>query len=120
MSDEREAVTTRRDISRPVNGFLGKSVHVWGCGGLGSWIAEFVVRAGAREITVCDPGIVTGGLLVRQNYTEAGIGDTKAQALARRLREIRDDITVHVADGPIPDDICCGDRVRCCNRRDRQ
>lgn len=105
MSDEREAVTTRRDISRPVNGFLGKSVHVWGCGGLGSWIAEFVVRAGAREITVCDPGIVTGGLLVRQNYTEAGIGDTKAQALARRLREIRDDITVHVADGPIPDDI---------------
>lgn len=105
MSDEREAVTTRRDVDRPVNGFAGKSVHVWGCGGLGSWIAEFVVRAGAREVTICDPGVVTGGLLVRQNYTETSIGETKAQALATRLRSLRDDIVVHVADGAIPDDL---------------
>lgn len=105
MSDEREAVTTRRDVDRPVNGFAGKSVHVWGCGGLGSWIAEFVVRAGAREITICDPGVVTGGLLVRQNYTETSIGETKARALATRLRSLRDDIVVHVADGAIPDDL---------------
>lgn len=105
MSDEREAVTTRRDVNRPVNGFAGKSVHVWGCGGLGSWIAEFVVRAGAREITIRDPGVVTGGLLVRQNYTEKSIGETKAHALATRLRSLRDDVVVHVADGAIPDDI---------------
>lgn len=104
MSDERQEVTTRRDDSRPVNGFRGKSVHVWGCGGLGSWIAEFIARAGAAAITVCDPGTITGGLLVRQNYIEDDIGQTKADALAARLRAIRDDLTVTVAEGSVPGD----------------
>ncbi|OMH29561.1 thiamine biosynthesis protein ThiF [Tersicoccus phoenicis] len=103
MSDERQEVTIRRDDNRPVNGFQGKTVHVWGCGGLGSWLAEFIARAGASAITVCDPGTVTGGLLVRQNYTEADIGQTKADALATRLRAIRDDLTVTVAEGNVPD-----------------
>lgn len=103
MSDEREEVTTRRDDNRPVNGFRGTTVHIWGCGGLGSWIAEFIARAGVRSITVCDPSAITGGLLVRQNYTEADIGETKANALATRLRAIRDDLEVTVADGYISD-----------------
>lgn len=104
MSDERPEVTTRRDDGRPVNGFQGKTVHIWGCGGLGSWIAEFIARAGASEITVCDPGIVTGGLLVRQNYVEDDIGCSKAEALACRLRGIRDDLSVAVAEGHLPED----------------
>ncbi|MDB5338108.1 MAG: UBA/THIF-type binding fold [Planctomycetaceae bacterium] len=104
VSDERPEVTTRRDESRPVNAFQGKDIHVWGCGGIGSWIAEFVTRAGAAHITLCDPGTVTGGLLVRQNYTEDDIGESKAPALARRLRAIRDDLTVDVADGMLPSD----------------
>jgi hypothetical protein len=103
MSDERQAVTTRRDDNRPVNGFLGRTVHVWGCGGLGSWIAEFIARAGAAEITVCDPGTITGGLLVRQNYVEEDIGLSKAEALAAHLRAIRDDLTVTAAAGSLPD-----------------
>lgn len=103
MSDERNAVTTRRDVDRPVNGFMGKAVHVWGCGGLGSWIAEFVVRAGARRVTVCDPGTVTGGLLVRQNYNELDIGADKASASAAHLRAIRDDVEVLASDGALPD-----------------
>lgn len=105
ISDERHDVTTRRDEDRPVNGFRGKSVHIWGCGGLGSWFAEFIARAGVRAITLCDQGTVTGGLLVRQNYAETDIGQMKARALASRLREIRDDLTVTVSDGNIPEDI---------------
>lgn len=104
MSDERQDVTTRRDDDRPVNGFRGKVIHVWGCGGLGSWMAEFIARAGASTITVCDPGTITGGLLVRQNYIEDDIGQTKAEALATRLRAIRDDLTVNVAEGSVPAD----------------
>lgn len=103
VSDERQEITTRRDDNRPVNGFQGKSIHIWGCGGLGSWLAEFIARAGASTITVCDPGTITGGLLVRQNYTEADVGQTKADALATRLRAIRDDLTVIVAEGSVPD-----------------
>lgn len=57
-------------------------------------------RSGAAHLTLSDPGRVTGGLLVRQNYTEEHIGMTKATALASRLRSIRDDIRIDIATPP--------------------
>ncbi|WP_238359596.1 ThiF family adenylyltransferase [Micromonospora fiedleri] len=102
ISDEREEVTTRRDSARPVAGYVGATVHVWGCGGLGSWIAEYVVRAGAKKVILCDPGTVSGGLLVRQNLVEADIGSRKAEALARRLRAMSDGAVVIANDAMIP------------------
>ena len=104
VSDERDEVTVRRDEARPVNALAGKTVHIWGCGGLGSWIAEFAVRAGARKIVLCDPSTVTGGLLVRQNYVEDNVGDAKAESLAQRLRAISDDVVVEVRPGLLPQD----------------
>jgi len=95
MSDERPQISIRRDENRPVHALHGKCVHVWGCGGIGSWVAEFVARAGAAEITLCDTGRVAGGLLVRQNYVEDDIGKNKADALGARLRSISDTLTVH-------------------------
>jgi molybdopterin/thiamine biosynthesis adenylyltransferase/ubiquitin-protein ligase len=100
LSDERPEVTTRRDTLRPVQAFQDRHIHIWGCGGIGSWAAEMVARAGASHLTLSDPGRVTGGLLVRQNYTEHHIGMTKATALASRLRTIRDDIRIDVATPP--------------------
>lgn len=104
VSDERAEVTVRRDEARPVNALDGKTVHVWGCGGLGSWIAEFAVRAGARKVVLCDSSTVTGGLLVRQNYVEDDVGDAKADALAQRLRATCDDVEVEVRPGMLPED----------------
>jgi len=103
VSDERASVTTRRDTTRPVNAFHGKTVHIWGCGGLGSWIAEFVARAGARRLVLCDPGTITGGLLVRQNFAELDVGNGKAKALRDRILAIRDDIEVDAYSASIPD-----------------
>lgn len=105
VSDERDSVTTRRDTNRPTNAYQGKTIHIWGCGGLGSWIAEFIARAGAKRLIVCDPGTVTGGLLVRQNFTEDNIGEAKAEALRQRLAAISDDITVEAHTSLIPDDL---------------
>ena len=78
---------------------------IWGCGGIGSWIAEFMTRSGAAKVSVCDYATVTGGLLVRQNYTEADIGDEKAEALAARLRAISDRAEVSAVSGPLPGDL---------------
>ncbi len=103
VSDERDAVTTRRDENRPVANYRGKRIHIWGCGGIGSWTAEFIARAGAAHITLCDPSVVTGGVLVRQNYLEPDIGSAKAAALADRLRNINDNLTVEVAEGMLPE-----------------
>ncbi|MCX4797638.1 ThiF family adenylyltransferase [Streptomyces sp. NBC_01242] len=100
LSDERPEVTTRRDTLRPVRAFQDRHIHIWGCGGIGSWAAEMVARAGASHLTLSDPGRVTGGLLVRQNYTEHHIGMNKATALASHLRSIRDDIRIDTTASP--------------------
>lgn len=102
VSDERAEVTTRRDSARPVAAFSDMTVHIWGCGGLGSWVAELVVRAGAAKVALCDPGGVTGGLLVRQNYVEADVGNCKVDGLAKRLRAISDNVDVTVCDSMTP------------------
>jgi ThiF family/Prokaryotic E2 family A len=105
VSDERPEVTTRRDDQRPVNAFQGKAVHIWGCGGIGSWVAEFITRAGAARISLCDYATVSGGLLVRQDYVEADIGRDKAEALAARLRAISDRVEVFTIVGAPPSNL---------------
>ena len=90
VDDQRPEVAVRRDSDRPVTVYAGSKIAVWGCGALGSWIAELLVRAGARRVTLRDPGFVTRGLLVRQNYTEEDVGRPKAEALAERLRRLSD------------------------------
>jgi ThiF family/Prokaryotic E2 family A len=115
VSDERPDVTTRRDAQRPVSAFQGKTVFIWGCGGIGSWVGEFVTRADAAKISLCDDAIVTGGLLVRQDYAEADIGDHKAHALATRLRAISDHVDVSTVTGAslsdLEDVITCADVI---------
>jgi hypothetical protein len=102
VSEERTSVTTRRVSTRPVSRLRGKRVVLWGCGGLGSWVGDFIARAGVSRMTLADPGVITGGLLVRQNYLEADIGTEKATALAARLRAVSDDLVVEVT-GPFAD-----------------
>jgi hypothetical protein len=102
VSDERDEVTTRRDSERPVAAYADKTVHIWGCGGLGSWTAEYIVRAGAKRVVLCDHGIVSGGLLVRQNFVEADVGNTKVEGLAQRLRSISDKVEVVVREAMVP------------------
>jgi hypothetical protein len=94
VSDERTEVATRRDSQRPTTAFAGRSIELWGCGGLGSWMAEFIARAGAARLVLRDTGTVTGGLLVRQNYVEEDVGMPKARQLAARLTAISDVLEV--------------------------
>jgi hypothetical protein len=96
VSDERPGIATRRDANRPVQAYQGKRVAILGCGGLGSWIAEFIARANPSAIELSDYATVTGGLLVRQNYSDSHIGYPKAEALAQRLRQVATDVTVTV------------------------
>lgn len=90
IDDQRPEVAVRRDSETPVTVYAGSRLAVWGCGALGSWIAELLVRAGARGVILRDPGFVTRGLLVRQNYIEEDVGRPKAQALAERLSRLSD------------------------------
>jgi hypothetical protein len=111
LSEERPEMAKRRDSKTPVQSLLGAHVVILGCGGLGSWIAEFVARAATRRVELYDSGQVTGGLLVRQDYAELDIGKKKAEALAVRLDALRDDIEVVVH----PDNFTLGMAIPRCD-----
>jgi len=69
--------------------------------------AEICVRVGAAEVTVADTGVVHPGILVRQPYEDADIGQYKAVVLARRLNNVHADDRVsqcrsRLAPGTLP------------------
>jgi integrative and conjugative element protein (TIGR02256 family) len=90
----RPEVTVRRDFDAPVSIFRGRSICLWGCGALGSHLAYFLAKAGAAKIILMDNGVVTPGLLVRQMYEDAEVGQNKVEALRARLLKTRPDLVV--------------------------
>ena len=106
---ERPGHATRRDYTRPVTALRGCAVELWGCGGLGSWLGEYLIRAGVAHLTLRDHGGVQGDLLVRQNFTEDDVGFAKATQLKARLDAIADLAQVDakpgsaMAAGAVPD-----------------
>lgn len=92
VEEMRPEVTRRRDQSSPMAWFLGKRIAVWGCGAVGSHVAESVVRAGAVSVDLADNKRVTPGILVRQGFEDADIGQLKVHALADRLKRIAPDL----------------------------
>lgn len=94
VREARPEVTVRRDEGSPIGWFAGRSVSIWGCGAIGSVVAEWLVRAGVGRLVLRDRGDVAPGLLVRQNYLDADLGYSKPDRLAQRLRAI--DPTIHV------------------------
>ena len=92
VREMRPEVTSRRDQTSAMAWFRGKRVAIWGCGAVGTHIAEYVVRAGVRKIELTDKAFVVPGILVRQNFEDADIGKRKALALAERLQRIEPDV----------------------------
>lgn len=73
---------------------LSSKAAVIGCGGLGGWIAEILARAGAGELVLADGDAFGENNLNRQLFaTEANLGRSKAEAAARRVKEINSAVT---------------------------
>ena len=94
VREDRREIVARRDQESSISWFRGRTVALWGCGALGSPVAEFLTRAGVRKLILRDQGSVAPGLLIRQLYDDADIGDNKVDALARRLHRIREDLVI--------------------------
>jgi proteasome lid subunit RPN8/RPN11 len=106
VREARSEVTVRRDRDSPMSWFKGRAVAIWGCGAIGSLVAEWVTRAGAARVILRDNAGVTPGVLVRQNYVDADLGYCKAERLAQRLKDIAPHVQVEghygdVLDGPL-------------------
>ena len=113
VREMRPEVTRRRDHSSPMAWFRAKRVAIWGCGAVGTHVAESVVRAGVEHVQLADKGLVGPGILVRQGFEDADIGKPKVVALSDRLKRVNPDVTVEAStadliprtrgDTPIPD-----------------
>lgn len=80
---------------------LSKShVAVFGLGGVGSWAAEALCRAGVGTLTLIDSDTVSETNRNRQLYAlRSTVGQPKAEVAAARCRDINEEITVHPVVG---------------------
>jgi integrative and conjugative element protein (TIGR02256 family) len=94
VREDRPEIVIARDQGSATAWFKGKTVSLWGCGALGSHLAEYLARGGVRKLILRDKSIVTPGILARQLFSDDDIGKFKVAALASRLKAIRPDIEV--------------------------
>ncbi|MCH5597957.1 HesA/MoeB/ThiF family protein [Niabella ginsengisoli] len=73
----------------------GCKILIAGCG-IGSYIAECLLRMGFERLTIIDGDTVELSNLNRQNYDEADIDDNKAVALFKRLQAINSQAAIEV------------------------
>lgn len=74
-------------------------VCVIGIGGVGSWVAEALVRSGIGEITLIDNDDIAESNMNRQIHTlSETIGQQKVSAMAERLLSINPELICHSID----------------------
>lgn len=79
-----------------------KSSHVavFGLGGVGSYTAEALARAGVGELTLVDSDTLSITNINRQLYAlNSTVGMKKTEVAAARIKDINPDCIVHVIDG---------------------
>ena len=72
------------------------SIHIIGCGAVGSTIAEMLTRLGCTDIHLYDFDIVTAHNIANQMFLNTHIADTKIIAVRHILKQINPDIEVTV------------------------
>ncbi|GAA6213262.1 hypothetical protein NBRC116602_30030 [Hyphomicrobiales bacterium 4NK60-0047b] len=80
-------------LSERNKGLLAKclgevNVLIVGCGSVGSYMAEKLIRAGVGEMTLIDPDEVESHNLTRTTYKYNDIGTLKVEALSAHLKAI--------------------------------
>ena len=74
-------------------GLRGKTVFVAGCGGLGGYLIEMLLRLGVGEIRAADGDVFEASNLNRQLLSSPStLGSGKAAAAAARAREINPEV----------------------------
>tara|TARA_R110000851_G_C13094442_1_gene567238 strand:+ start:1390 stop:3678 length:2289 start_codon:yes stop_codon:yes gene_type:complete len=86
--EDRPEIVNRRDDKTPLATISDKRILLFGCGALGSAVAEMVLRSNAAKLHLVDCGTVKPGILVRQRYADSDIGVGKGIALKEHLQAI--------------------------------
>ena len=74
-------------------------IIIFGVGGVGSWCAEGLIRAGVSHLTIVDSDKVCPTNINRQLMaTQLTIGQAKVDAMKQRLLEINPEAEIHAID----------------------
>lgn len=88
-------------------------ILVAGVGGLGSTVAEILVRAGIGTLVILDDGIIDEPDLNRQiQYTQNDLGKAKVEIAARKLSSIHQQTTIIPIRRRLEDDPALRDSLR--------
>jgi tRNA threonylcarbamoyladenosine dehydratase len=83
-----------------------KHVLVVGLGGVGSYAAEMIARAGVGKMTIVDGDLVNLTNINRQLVAlQSTIGKNKARVMEARLLDINPELKLHVFEGFIKDEV---------------
>ena len=74
--------------------FAKKKIILVGCGGIGSVLAELLVRGGFSDLILLDGDVVDESNLQRQIFCSQSVGKNKALALLKRLLCINNKLKV--------------------------
>lgn len=91
--------------------FFRKKVAIIGCGALGSMVAELLTRGGLLELLLIDAEVLEAGNLARHVLTSTSVGHGKADALAKRLREISPSAKITILGHHLQDPQMTHDRL---------
>jgi integrative and conjugative element protein (TIGR02256 family) len=92
--EDRPEIVERRDSKSASSWWHGRRIAILGCGAIGSSVAMMLGRAGVQRLQLYDHGIVTPGILVRQNFSRNHIGYTKSGALKVSIRAANPDVEI--------------------------
>lgn len=72
-------------------------IAVFGCGGVGSFVVEGLIRTGVKEISLIDFDRIDSSNLNRQLMTNKNnIGELKVEELKKRIFSIHEDVKVNI------------------------
>ncbi|MDK2849854.1 MAG: molybdopterin-synthase adenylyltransferase [Candidatus Woesearchaeota archaeon] len=84
--------------------FKDKTVAVVGCGGVGSFSAEFLARAGITNLVLIDFDKADLSNLARQNYVLDDLNESKVIALKKRILKINPQVKITVFNQALDQD----------------
>lgn len=93
--EELEALMAARHTPGVHERMRRSRVGVAGLGGLGSAVALALARMGVGELVLADFDVVEPSNLNRQHYTVEDIGESKADAMSRRLARVNPAVRVY-------------------------
>ena len=79
------------------NKLQSSTVAVFGLGGVGSYVAEALARAGVGKLVICDNDVIAPHNINRQLYAlHSTVGKFKTEVAFERLKDINPNLQVEV------------------------